>query len=99
MSDLYIDGAMLKRVRRNLAHIGETLEKPARAIERVDTKAMGAAELERRMDSFGDEWSYGIGQLRKFSKGSVEALDQIEKAFKDLDKNLAAELSKAAKKK
>ncbi|MGI5471657.1 hypothetical protein [Streptomyces sp. CA-132043] len=99
MSDLYVDYAMLKRVRHNMAHIGEVLDKPARAMEKVDAKAMGAAELERRMDEFGDEWSYGFGQLRKFTKGAVEALDQIQKKFDDMDRNLAAALSRAAKKK
>lgn len=98
MSDLYIDNAMLKRVRDNLAHIGDVLDKPAKAMADVDAKAMGASALERRMDEFGDEWSYGFGQLRKFAKGAVEALDQIEKGFADLDKDLAAALSEAAKK-
>ena len=63
----------------------------------IDAKAMGASELERRMEVFGEEWEYGIGQLKKFSKGAAKTLDNIEKAFDKLDKDLAAELSKAAK--
>ncbi|WP_330307013.1 MULTISPECIES: hypothetical protein [unclassified Streptomyces] len=71
MSDLYIDNAMLQRVRKDLAHIDDLLEKPAKAMDAVDVRAMGASELEKRMDSFGEEWNYGIKQLKKFS-GKVE---------------------------
>ncbi|MFB7929107.1 hypothetical protein ACFC4C_08350 [Streptomyces sp. NPDC056039] len=99
MSDLYIDGEMLQRVRENLKHIGGLLEKPAKAMDQVDSKAMGASELEKRMDEFGDEWKYGVGQLKKFSKGAVKALDKIEKAFDGLDEELAKALREAAKKK
>lgn len=99
MSDLYIDGEMLDRVRSNLKNIDDLLGKPVRAMEDIDAKAMGAADLERRMDEFGDEWAYGIGQLRKFSKGAAKTLDTIEKTFTDLDLDLAEILSKAARKK
>ncbi|MCT7352306.1 hypothetical protein N4P33_08970 [Streptomyces sp. 15-116A] len=99
MSDLYIDSEMLQRVRENLAHIGTLLDKPSRAMDRVDSKAMGASELEKRMDSFGDEWKYGIDQLKKFSKSAVKALDKIEKAFGGLDAELAKALREAAQKK
>lgn len=99
MSDLYIDGEMLDRVRRNLRDIEDLLGKPIRAMGDIDAKAMGATELERRMEDFGEEWEYGIGQLRKFSKGAAKTLDNVEKAFNKLDLDLAAELSKAAKKK
>ncbi|MBE8477028.1 hypothetical protein [Streptomyces justiciae] len=99
MSDLYIDGEMLNRVRHNLRHIDELFSKPIHAMAEIDAKAMGASQLERRMEEFGDEWSYGIKQLRKFSKGAVKTLDTIEKTFDQLDLDLAAALSKAAKKK
>lgn len=99
MSDLYIDGDMLDRVRRNLRHIEDLLGKPIRAMAAIDAKAMGASELERRMEDFGEEWQYGVGQLRKFSKGAAKTLDTIERSFDKLDKDLAAELSKAAQKK
>lgn len=33
----------------------------------TEAKAMGASDLERRMEDFDEEWGYGIGQLRKFS--------------------------------
>ncbi|MEU6995601.1 hypothetical protein ABZ953_33715 [Streptomyces sp. NPDC046465] len=36
-------------------------------MEQVTGGAMGVPELARRMDDFGDEWSYGIKQLTKFS--------------------------------
>jgi hypothetical protein len=99
MSDLYIDGEMLNRVRHNLRDIDELFAKPIHAMADIDAKAMGASDLERRMEEFGDEWSYGIKQLRKFSKGAAKTLDMIEKAFDQLDLDLANELSKAAKKK
>jgi hypothetical protein len=99
MSDLYIDGEMLNRVRHNLRDIDALFGKPIRAMTDIDAKAMGASDLERRMEEFGDEWSYGIKQLRKFSKGAAKTLDTIEKAFNQLDLDLANELSKAAKKK
>jgi hypothetical protein len=99
VSDLYIDGEMLRRVRENLAHIGSLLEKPSKAMDQVDAKAMGATKLEKRMDSFGDEWKYGVGQLKKFSKNAVKALDKIEKAFDGLDEELAKALREATRKK
>ncbi|MEV4786281.1 hypothetical protein AB0K53_12655 [Streptomyces tuirus] len=99
MSDLYIDGEMLNRVRHNLRDIDDLFAKPIRAMADIDAKAMGTSDLERRMDEFGDEWAYGIKQLRKFSKGAAKTLDAIEKAFSQLDLDLANELSKAAKKK
>ncbi|WP_409239303.1 hypothetical protein [Streptomyces sp. PA5.6] len=99
MSDLYIDGEMLSRVRRNLGNIENLLGKPIRSMADINAKAMGAEELERRMEDFGEEWGYGIGQLRKFSKGAVKALAHIESTFEKLDEDLAAALSKAAKKK
>lgn len=97
MSDLYIDGAMLKRVRHDLRHMDELFSKPIHAMANIDAKAMGASQLERRMEDFGDEWEYGIKQLRKFSKGAAKTLDGIEKAFAKLDLDLAKELSKAVK--
>lgn len=99
VSDLYIDSDMLDRVRRNLRNIEDLLGKPIRAMADIDAKAMGATELERRMDEFGGEWEYGISQMKRFAKGAAKTLDTIEKEFKQLDVDLAAELSKAAKKK
>jgi hypothetical protein len=99
MSDLYIDGEMLDRVRKNLRHIEDIFSKPIHAMADIDAKAMGASDLERRMEEFGGEWEYGIKQLRKFSKGAAKTLDKIEKAFSQLDLDLANELSKAAKRK
>ncbi|MFF3762684.1 hypothetical protein ACFYYR_01095 [Streptomyces sp. NPDC001922] len=77
----------------------ELLTKPAHAMDVVDTRAMGASELEKRMGEFGDEWNYGIKQLKKFSGKAVKALDRIEKKFSGFDRELARQLSKAARKK
>ncbi|MEU1115825.1 MULTISPECIES: hypothetical protein [unclassified Streptomyces] len=99
MSDLYIDGEMLRRVRRNMGNIEDLLGKPIRAMGDIDARSMGATDLERRMEDFGEEWEYGIGQLRKFSKGAAKTLAHIEDTFEKLDVDLASALSKAVKKK
>ena len=96
MSDLYIDGAVLARVRSNLANIRDLMETPAREMREVTGSAMGAQSLARRMDEFGDEWSYGIGKLGEFAGSAVEALDSVEQAFEDADTNLAQALRQAA---
>ncbi|RBY95915.1 hypothetical protein DQ237_12305 [Blastococcus sp. TF02-8] len=96
MSDLYIDGAMLTRVRSNLSNICELMTQPAREMMEVTGSAMGASALARRMDEFGDEWSYGIGKLGEFAGGAVEALDRIAQAFEAADTALAGALQQAA---
>lgn len=95
MPDLYIDGAMLTRVRGNLASIRDLLERPARRMAEVDGRAMGVAELEQRMDEFGDEWEYGIDKLGEFAESAVDALDQISQAFDEADTDLANALNEA----
>lgn len=99
MSDLTIDNELLRRVRETFAHIDDLLEKPARSMDDVDAKAMGVAELEKRMGEFGDEWKYGIKELKKFSQKAAKALDKIEGEFSGLDHELADQLEKAANKK
>jgi hypothetical protein len=95
VSDVYIDGAVLARVRANLADIRSLMETPAREMRDVTGSAMGARDLARRMDEFGDEWAYGIGKLAEFAGSAVEALDQIERAFEDADTELARALREA----
>ncbi|MEU6676440.1 hypothetical protein [Streptomyces sp. NPDC046925] len=89
MSDLSIDYAVLNRVRHNLDHIADLMRQPGRDMEKVSGDAMGAHDLAKRMDDFGDEWSYGIKQLTKFSGKASDALLKIKKAFEDLDDELA----------
>lgn len=95
MADIYIDMEVLDRVRRNIESISALMTKPAREMEAVDGKSMGVTELARRMDSFGDEWSYGVGQLAKFSDAAAKALAQVKKGFEELDGKLANELADA----
>jgi hypothetical protein len=95
VSDVYIDGAVLARVRSNLAGIRDLMQAPARAMEEVTGSAMGARDLARRMDEFGDEWAYGIGKLSEFAGSAVEALDRIEQAFEAADSALATALREA----
>ncbi|MEV2253143.1 hypothetical protein AB0I94_21610 [Streptomyces sp. NPDC050147] len=89
MSDLSVDYAVLNRVKHNLDHIAHLMKQPGRDMEKVSGDAMGARELAERMDDFGEEWSYGIKQLTKFSGKASDALLKIKKAFEDLDDELA----------
>jgi len=95
MSDIRIDIAVLNRVRGDLAHIGAIMERPGREMDDVDGDSMGVSMLASRMNDFGDEWSYGIKQITKFSGAAVKTLDAMKKAFEDLDDKLAHELRKA----
>lgn len=88
MSDLYIDFEVLARVRRDIRRIGDIMEHPGKEMDEVDGNSMGVTELAWRMNDFGDEWSYGIKQISKFSDSAVKALDKIEKAFDGLDDKL-----------
>ncbi|MCK8438170.1 hypothetical protein ACWZEH_18745 [Streptomyces sp. QTS137] len=89
MSDLSIDYEVLNRVRHNLDHIAHLMKKPGQEMERVSGDSMGVPELARRMDDFGDEWSYGIKQLTKFSGNASKALLKIKESFEKLDDDLA----------
>lgn len=89
MSDLSVDYAVLNRVRHNLDHIAHMMKKPGQDMEKVSGDAMGVPELAKRMDDFGDEWSYGIKQLTKFSGKASEALLKIKESFEKLDDELA----------
>ncbi|MEF9904412.1 hypothetical protein [Streptomyces sp. P9-A2] len=95
MSDIYIDFDVLKRVRGNIERIGEIMERPGREMEEVDGASMGVDTLASRMNDFGDEWSYGVKQIKKYSGAAVKALDKMQKAFEEMDETLAKELRKA----
>lgn len=89
MSDLYVDMETLDRVRRNIERISELMKRPGREMEDVDGWSMGVDALARRMDDFGDEWSYGIGQIEKFSDAASEALLKVKQEFQRVDGELA----------
>jgi hypothetical protein len=95
MSDLYIDGAMLERVKHNFKNIESLLRGPSRAMKELDANEVGPAKLEERMDQFSDDWDYGIGQLGEFADSVVEALQSIADAFDEADTNLANALNDA----
>lgn len=95
MSDIYIDSAVLGRVRSNIKRIGDIMEHPGREMDEVDGNSMGVTELATRMNDFGDEWSYGIKQIKKFSSSAVKTLDKMQKAFEEMDDKLAQELRKS----
>ncbi|MFJ3710781.1 hypothetical protein [Streptomyces sp. NPDC090053] len=97
MSDLRVDVDVLDRVRGNLKHISDIMERPGREMDKVDGASMGVVELALQMNDFGREWSYGIKQINKFSDSAVNTLDKIKEAFEGLDDKLmkALEDSKA----
>lgn len=97
MSDIYVDYEMLESVRKNLSKIGQLLDKPSKAMKDMDTKSVGVSELESRMDKFCDEWSYGIGQIKKASGNAVDALKKFEKSYDEVDTKLAEASSEKGK--
>ncbi|PGH49956.1 hypothetical protein [Streptomyces sp. Ru87] len=98
MSDLSIDYALLDRVRGNLDHIAHLMKQPGRDMEQISGQAMGVPELADRMDDFGDEWSYGIKKLTKFSDQASKALLKVKESFDALDKDLAKQMESKEKK-
>ncbi|WP_371791275.1 hypothetical protein OG285_15450 [Streptomyces sp. NBC_01471] len=97
MSDLSIDYEVLNRVRGNLDHIAHLMKQPGRDMEHISGASIGVPELARRMDHFGDEWSYGIKKLTKFSVNASEALLKIKESFEKLDAELAHPNAKGKK--
>lgn len=95
MSDLYIDGAMLQRVKASFENIEDLLKGPGRAMKELDADQVGPGNLEQRMDEFGEEWDYGFQQLGEFAGSAVKALQAIDDAFEEAETNLAAALNDA----
>lgn len=95
MSDLYIDGAMLERVKTSFKNIEDLLRGPGKAMKELDPSEVGPKNLEQRMDEFSDDWDYGIGQIGEFSGSVVDALQAIAHAFDEAETNLAAALNEA----
>jgi hypothetical protein len=95
MADLYIDGAVLERVRSSFRNITDLLGGPARSMRSVDGREIGPSPLESKVREFGSEWEYGISQLGEFSSSVVEALDAIQQSFEEADVNLAQALRDA----
>ena len=95
MSDIRIDIGVLHRVRSDIERIGEIMERPGREMDEVDGDSMGVSLLASRMNDFGDEWSYGIKQIKKYSGAAVKALDTMKNEFEELDDKLAEALRKS----
>ena len=93
--DLYIDGAVLRRVRTNLGRIETLLERPASDMKALDGSELGPARLRARVNEFADGWAYGIQQLGEFTASAVDALNSIEEAFARADTDLASALNDA----
>jgi hypothetical protein len=92
VADLYIDGAVLARTRDRLRAIQDLLTRPRREMGALPSEAVAQDALRARLREFGDEWSYGIGQLGGFSAAASEALHQVEQVFRDVDDKLASTL-------
>ena len=95
MTDLYIDGEMLERVKNNFKNIEDLLKGPAGAMKKLDPEDVGPEQLEQRMDDFSNDWDYGFGQLGEFAGSVVDALTGIAQAFDEAEDNLAAALNEA----
>ena len=96
MADLYIDGAVLARTRDRLRAIQDLLTRPRREMGALPSEAVAQDALRARLREFGDEWSYGIGQLGGFSAAASEALHQVEQVFRDVEDKLTSALDEAA---
>lgn len=99
MTDILIDWDVIRRTRTNMRHMSDLLSGPGRDMRGLDADAVGVPELERRLDEFGEEWEYGIGQLARFAGNAAEALDEVETAFRKADEDLARALTEAANQK
>lgn len=97
MPDLYIDGAVLARTRDRLRSIENLLTRPCREMAALPSEAVAQECLRVRLREFGDEWSYGIGKLGEFSAAASEALNQVERAFHEVEDKLAAMLDEATR--
>ena len=95
MADVFIDGAVLARVRSDLRRVRDLAEGPGRAMRDLDSSAAGSPALVRRLDDFGHEWAYGIGQLARFADGAADALDELDRMFAEADRKLADALRQA----
>ncbi|KAB8158906.1 hypothetical protein FH609_019860 [Streptomyces sp. 3MP-14] len=91
-SDLYLDYDMLRATRDNIRQVADLMERPCQAMAEAEGSAMGVARLVGRMDDFGDEWEYGISQLREFAEQAAAALDEVIHAFDSIDEELAGSL-------
>jgi hypothetical protein len=91
-SDLYLDYDLLRATRDDIRNVADLMERPCQAMADVGGPSMGVARLVERMDDFGDEWEYGIGQLRDLAGGAADALDQVLRAFQAIDEGLEESL-------
>jgi hypothetical protein len=89
--DLFIDFDVLSRAQRDMEGISDLLRRPVDAMRGSAGRATGHERLRSRLQEFGEEWDYGIGQLGKYADGCSAALGNVRAQFEKLD----AELCKA----
>ncbi|MFF0189506.1 hypothetical protein [Streptomyces sp. NPDC005244] len=87
--------SMCSNASADIEHIGELMDGPSKEMDEVDGDSMGVSMLAARMNDFGDEWSYGIKQIKKFSGAAVKELDKMKRAFEHLDDKVDEELRKS----
>jgi hypothetical protein len=92
MSDLQISGAVLNELHTTLTNIRNDLDGACRQLRSADATGFGAKPLVDRVHDFAKEWHYGIGEIGKHADECVSMLDQIGKAFDDIDAKLKAAL-------
>lgn len=91
--DLSLDYEALRATRDTIRDISQLLRSTCDAMADVNGAAMGVRALTSRLDEFGDEWDYGIGQLSDFSEAAADAIDDTLRAFQELDEGRAAAVS------
>ena len=95
MADVYVDGAVLARVRANLRRVADSAVGPGRAMRHLDAGAAGSRALVDRLEDFGHEWAYGIAQIAKYADGAADALDTLDRVFTEADQKLGEALREA----
>lgn len=89
MPDLFIDFDLLSRAQRDMEGISDLLRRPVGALRASAARATGHDRLRQRLEEFGEEWDYGIGQLGKYADGCSAALGNVRAQFEKLDTELA----------
>lgn len=95
-ADLVVDGEFLVDVQSDFTNIENLLSDTLRAMRNIDTSQVGPAPLRSRINAFGDEWAYGVGELGEFTGAVVDALQTIKDGFEETDTHLANALEEPA---